>query len=430
MGSSPSSSENTGRTKGAPPMSTADDPRAIAARLRAEREKRGWGQRKTARFLRDATDDHQKPDLSSFVTYVKRWESGEVRPCDPRYRAAYAKVFGVSEDELFGPRPQPSSSRPPEPHDDPDERERLALAARNPARLDEAVVDGLAATLAHQRRLEDSTGSGRMLAPAAEHLKLILRLLKEARAAPAARLAQTAAEASQFVGWLHTAVGAYEDASTLYDQALRLGMQSRNTDLAATALSMQGHLAWVTGDIGAMAELSKAAAEMATATGTRAMAVQQSGRALAVLGDRQGALRSIGEAEEILAGGTRADDPDGLYFYGPAYLTMQRGLILSYLAEDPAQHGAAAGLIASGIQALAADVRNSECVAWYRVRAAAAHARGGDITEAVTGLRTALGIVTGTGGGRTRAELVKTHRALIRRWPRHPGLAELGEALR
>jgi hypothetical protein len=95
-----------------------------------------------------------------------------------------------------------------------------------------------------------------MLQAATSHLGLIIRLLKDARGPLANRLTAAASDASQFVGWLYTATGAHDAASPMYDQLLRLGLQARDNDLAASALSMRGHLAWVTGDLSAMAGLS------------------------------------------------------------------------------------------------------------------------------------------------------------------------------
>ena len=88
---------------------TTEQRRMQAVRLRAEREKRGWGQRTLARRLRDAVEDQQKPELPSFVTYVKRWETGKAVVSDSRYRAAYAAVFGIDQEELFNETTSPGS---------------------------------------------------------------------------------------------------------------------------------------------------------------------------------------------------------------------------------------------------------------------------------------------------------------------------------
>ncbi|MDL4813505.1 hypothetical protein [Actinomadura opuntiae] len=301
-----------------------------------------------------------------------------------------------------------------------EEGERLALAVRNPARLDGIVIDGLAVTLANQRRVEDVIGSQAVLGTAQAHLALVMRLLREAPDAHAARLLALASEASQFNGWLNTAVDAHAAAAPLYDQALRFGLQAGDKDLAATALSMRGHLAWASGEYRDMASLSETAAGMATAAGTRAVATQQRGRALALLGDRQGALRAVGRAEDVLAG-QRGTDPDGLYFYGSAMLTMQRGLILGYLEE----HATAADLLTDGIQAMPEGTRESEWVAWYRVKAAAARALAGDPEHTVAELRAAIEILATTGGTKTLRDIAHVHRILKTRYPKHPAVAEL-----
>jgi tetratricopeptide (TPR) repeat protein len=312
------------------------------------------------------------------------------------------------------------------PHRTDDDEARLIAAARKPSRIDSAVVTDLSATLAGQRRIEDIAGSQIVLEPATGQLKLTIRLLRDARGPLADDLAAVGSEASQFAGWLHTATGRHDAASDLYDQALRLGLQAGNRDLAATALSMRGHLAWVTGDIGSMAALSEAAEEMAHAAGTRTVAIQQRGRALAILGDRQGALRAIGTAEQVLTRGGTAEDPDSLYFYGHAYLAVQHGLILAYLAHTPADHTEAAATISAAIDALPPSVRDSEWVAWYRVRASAALAAAEEIDGAVEGLRQAHAIVSTTGGGKALTEIGKVQARMAARWPTHPAVIELG----
>ncbi|HLU97196.1 MAG TPA: helix-turn-helix domain-containing protein [Thermobifida alba] len=314
----------------------------------------------------------------------------------------------------------------PVPDSDPDAA-RLLYVERHPMRIDAVVVDGLAATLASQRRLEDVVGSAAVVEAAAAHLGIVLRLLRDARGPQARRLAAVASEASQFNGWLNTSIGAHDKAGPLYDQALRLGMQAGDEDLAATALSMRGHLAWAIGEYGTMAGLSEAAAGMAAAVGTRTVATQQHGRALALLGEREAALRAIGEAEEMFACGQGGqDDPDGLYFYGAELLTMQRGLILAYLGE----HQVAADVIDTGLARLPEAIRDSGWIAWYRAHGARARAAAGEVDAAAAALLKTLPVVDATGSVKARAEIVSAWRQMARRWPGRSCVVELGEALR
>jgi hypothetical protein len=96
---------------------------------------------------------------------------------------------------------------------------------------------------------------------------------------------------------------------------------------------MQGHRAWVTGELEEMASLSRAARELARSPATKATAAQQEGRALALVGDRPGALCAVGEAEEALTGGGGADDPDLLYFSGPGLLLASSDKTRAEVAE-------------------------------------------------------------------------------------------------
>ncbi|GAA4617574.1 hypothetical protein GCM10023195_78520 [Actinoallomurus liliacearum] len=192
---------------------------------------------------------------------------------------------------------------------------------------------------------------------------------------------------------------------------------------------MRGHLAWVTGDIGSMAALSNAAAEMATAVGTRAMAIQQGGRALAIMGDKDGALHAIGEAEQALTGGKSGDDPDSLYFYGPELLTRQRGIILTYLADSLTAYLRAANTILDALAALPSAVRDSEWVASYRVRAAAAFAASGEPDAASAELRRAHAIASVTGGSKTLGEIARVHARIAAKWPTNPWVVEATEQI-
>jgi transcriptional regulator with XRE-family HTH domain len=80
---------------------TADpDRRTVAARLAAERTRRGLTKRELGRRLA-AQVTEQCPSLDTLVSYVKRWEAGKVSVSD-RYRHAYSKALGVSAADLFG----------------------------------------------------------------------------------------------------------------------------------------------------------------------------------------------------------------------------------------------------------------------------------------------------------------------------------------
>lgn len=386
----------------------------VGARLRAAREERGWSRLQLAARFRAASRD-SLPSVDSLKHMIKEWERGKHLP-DERYQELYARVLGVNLASV-------------DFESDGVDHERVMAAVERPALLDRPVVDSLAMVLGAQRRLEDTVGSAAMLDAASGHLRLVTRLLRDGRPSDdvARRLAVVGSDASHFVGWLNAATGAHTAAGPMYDQSLRLGLRAGDQELAATALSMRGHLAWVTGDLREMADLSRAAGELAGSAATRATAAQQEGRAHSLMGDRRAALRAMGQAEDALAEGRNsADAPDLLYFHGPGLLLAQRGLILAYLAGTPAEHAEAADTIMQGVNSLPPEIRDSGWLAWYRVQAARARALSGEPAEGAGQLRTVLQLAI---SDKTRVEVSELHRSMGNRWPDDEAVNELGQQL-
>ena len=249
-------------------MATDHTRRAQAARLKTEREQRGWGVRRMARFLRDAVDDHQKPELPSFVTYVKRWESGTVEITDARYRAAYARVLDMPESDLFDRAP---ASTPTNVHLD---EERLAYAAMHPRRRDSGAIDALAAVLAAQRQAEDNYGSASLIEPVQVQMLMVTDLVIEARGDYRDKVLTIGAQWAQFIGWLYASVGDLEKANGFYHLALGWATEADEPNMVATALNMQGHTAWLGGKPGPVVGLSGAAQrDGRISPGVRALAI-------------------------------------------------------------------------------------------------------------------------------------------------------------
>jgi len=72
-----------------------------AAALRVQRERRGWSKPELARRLYQARGVAGTPVMiGSLVRQIRGWENGDHFPRD--WTAAYAAVFGIGGDELFG----------------------------------------------------------------------------------------------------------------------------------------------------------------------------------------------------------------------------------------------------------------------------------------------------------------------------------------
>lgn len=264
-----------------------------------------------------------------------------------------------------------------------DDEDRLRYMARQPRCLDAATTGTLAALLDGQRRLEDTVGSAAMIPAAMPQLTIVENLVIEARE------------------W--------------YGRALEWATEAGNVDMVATALNMRGHLAWLVGQVAPMIGLSQAAARQPASTGVRALAVQQEARGLALAGDGDASDRRLDEAAEFVARTTASPDdrPPWVYFFNPDYLVLQRGLAYRYLGR----YARAVDLLTGGLEAMPAEVRQTEWVGSYVLQLAATHADAGDNAAAQLVLAEVEQIAQVMGSTRLLAELVRLRLRLSGRGP-------------
>ena len=75
----------------------------LGARLRAEREARGWTSRKLAEKLSDASSGIcDVPDVESIIPQIRRWERG-ASGIGEHYRTLYCVVFETGPDLFIMP---------------------------------------------------------------------------------------------------------------------------------------------------------------------------------------------------------------------------------------------------------------------------------------------------------------------------------------
>lgn len=288
---------------------------------------------------------------------------------------------------------------------------RLLYVAENPRRVDAVTVDTLADLLASQRRLEDSIGSAPLVTPVLAQLATVENLVRDAPDdALKVRLIDVGAQWAQFAAWLCATTGDHRSGQRLYLQALEWATEAANPHMVATVLSMRGHLAWITGRIRAMIELSRSAQWQPASPGVRALATQQEARGLALVGDAAGADATLDHAEELAAQAAedRDREPPWLYFYDPQFFATQRGLAQQYLGR----HEQAAEQLSTALARLPAEIRRSDWIGWYVLQLAAAHAAAGDHDEAVRVLDEARQIAANAGAARLRGEVDELARKL------------------
>jgi tetratricopeptide (TPR) repeat protein len=357
---------------------------------------------------------------------VSDWERGRHRP-DAFYQELLCGLFEMAPHALgFRAR------LPWEAGVTPDDEERLTLAAREPSRVDPAVIESLATILAAQRRTEDVIGSAPLVGPVTAQLGAIERLVTGARGTPRRGLVDVAGQWAEYAGWLSLNTGATRDARRWFDRAAEWAAEADDTTLAATALSFKGHMAFLLGEMGPAIGLSRAARrDPSVWVGQRAYDAHQEGRALGVAGNTDESVRCLQEAEELaaLTEEHRDGTPPWIYYYTAPFFLLERGWAYRYLGRDDAgPNDRAIDLLTAGLDGLGEE-RRSEWAAEYVYHLAVAYAQEGAPDRACAAAAEAADVARATDSARMSSQLRCLHARLTEKWPTHPAVADFGEAL-
>ncbi|MGH3812043.1 MAG: helix-turn-helix domain-containing protein [Pseudonocardiaceae bacterium] len=312
---------------------------------------------------------------------------------------------------------------------DPEDRERVALAARHPRRVDAATVSALADVLAATRRLEDQIGSAAVLPGIRANRALACSLLADARHPIRKRVGSLAGELHQYLGWLLAETGHTEQARTELDAALALGVEIDDPDLTSLALSFKGHLAWMLDDPQGVITLSRAARrDRRVFIAQHAYNTHQEARGWAMAGEPAEVDRALERADELVerAVDRQADAPPNMYWYSSGFFTLQRGLTWHTLG-DACFADRAATELTNGLSELPDAERDSEWAAIFTVAAAEAFTTAGKAECAVAQAHQAVAVCRTTRSTRLARALQRAHNQMRDTWPTHAAVRELGE---
>jgi transcriptional regulator with XRE-family HTH domain len=389
-----------------------------ARRLAELRRSRAWSPADLACELKKLRDG--LPSVRSLAHMILMdWETGKHCP-GPRYRLLLAAVFNVDERDIFGETAGTVA--------EPDDEERIILAARHPrryypevvdaiplhpaaadlmpdpdllaritsaledeSRADLAIVSWLEICLAEHRRVEDTIGSGPLVDIIGSQLSTVVRFARQARSPLTERIVDLGAQYAQFMAWLAADQKNRAAALSWYDRSHDWAMEAGDANMAATTLSMKAHLAWSVGDSMRCVRLGEAARwnDDRTSPGVQGMAAQMIARGHAIGSDSDNAHRGIDQAQALIATAAEhpEDEPPWMYFYGETWFTAQRGMIETELAErGKGEPQYAVALLERALSDLPESYRRDR--AWYGAMLARAHAAADNYDAAVgIGLR-------------------------------------------
>ncbi|RJL34648.1 transcriptional regulator [Bailinhaonella thermotolerans] len=293
-----------------------------------------WSQKRMAAELRNAADADLQgslPEIASLVRGIRRYEAGEHRPEDP-YRTLYCRVFRMSEEELFGARPEV-------PERD-DETDALELAQRISAtdvgeetlsRL-EGAVDDLA--VAYPR-----TPPAELLIRTRRHLAYVARLLDGKKTlAEHRRLLVTAGWLSLLASTCHIDLRQFPAGAARLRTAAQLARHTEHAEIAAWCLETEAWQALTSGDHRRALDLSQGAQAVAPKGGSPYIqATAQEGRVWARLGGRRETRAVLRRVEGLVSSLPTPDRPEHHYRYDPAKSIAYTATTLAWIGDPAAE---------------------------------------------------------------------------------------------
>ncbi|MEU8799166.1 helix-turn-helix transcriptional regulator [Spirillospora sp. NPDC048819] len=287
----------------------------VGARLKAERQARGWTQRDLAERIAGVMADELTTDIATIIDYVKRWERGRAG-VGRRYQRALAESLGIPRCQLFDSA---------DVEDDPVERRQflgvtaafgLAVTpwdAPRP-RVGVDVLERLQRRTARLRRLDDVLGGADTYRVYASELAATRDLLDAATYTEATGrgLLNILAEQAQQAGWAALDGGQMPAARSLFRDSMTAAAETCNTALMGNALALMSYQRVTAGQRGtAEADAACRLADPRTPGAVKALLHERAAWAHAMAGRAQTRQVEIAldTAREALAG-NNDDAPD------------------------------------------------------------------------------------------------------------------------
>ncbi|MFC4564310.1 helix-turn-helix domain-containing protein [Nocardiopsis mangrovi] len=251
----------------------------------------------------------------------------------------------------------------------PDDRGRIACGVSLPSRVDSESVAAMAKVLAAQRRLEDAVGPAVMLPGSLAQLSTVSAFARDARGPYRAPLLAVVAEMHQHTGWMLAAVRRDRESLEMLALAEEMADEAGAPTIAAVAVSFRGYVARQQRRFGGVVRASQAARHSPGAHETQQVFdTFQAAQGYAGLGQADAARRLLDEAARRAA--TAADPPEVVYWYSPAFFSLNIGMVHASLGD----HADAADHLQAGLDGLPPEQRGAQWTDEYREALAAARA--------------------------------------------------------
>ena len=308
---------------------------------------------------------------------------------------------------------------------DPDELERLARAIASPSRVDQQVIDHLAAILQHCKRQNDALGPRAVLNTVIAQRNLVRDLRAECPSALRPNLLSVYSNMSTSIGYYFFDLNDADSAMRYCDQARAAAHEAGNTELSIHALCNMSSFASWQGKAHIGIDLAAAAQSLASKTDDallRVAVADNAARAYAIDRQYEACMAECERAQDglILAGDVSIESP--VYWYHEGWLASGKSDCLLRLGK-PLEAAVSAN---SGLALF--DKSFVVSLAFCTLRLGNAYLQSNEIEEAARVIGTAVSPVAQTRSERLVTEL-RTTRARMRPWQSTPAVKVLDEQL-
>jgi DNA-binding XRE family transcriptional regulator len=255
------------------------------------------------------------------VKTIRRWELGESDP-QPWLRLKLAAALDVKAEQLDLLLANDSRRS-----HHAIEQGSLAAGPRQPWKPGPEALEAVANALAALRLVEDQTSAAAVLPAVQGLVNLGDTYLKEVRGAWQRRALGLASELHTYQGWLNLDAHRTPDAVRDFQDGIALAVQADDPERLSQGLSFDGFRAQLTGDFNSAVTLVDAAGRHAPGTSLKTFYTLLSARTLAMAGDQAESDQRLRIADRLLPRCDGSDLSPSTYWYTPAFLLAQRGLV-------------------------------------------------------------------------------------------------------
>lgn len=284
------------------------------ASLRAARVDAGLSQGQLAELVNAEVEQATKRPGTLDGNTISRLERGVIARPAQRTVDALCAVLACDSARLGFERPTADLAA-------------VEWAAEHPRQTGSEALDALAQILTGLRRLEDQTSPRAVLPVVGHHVRTVEALAREASSAVRPAALELVNEYRVYFGWLLFAVGEQDGARASFDAGLAASVEADSAVGIAHALSFKGYADLHDGHERSAASLVQAANRYEHAPATRTYFHTLAARCLAAGGEISESDRELLKADAMVERVTEENLTGRNYWYQPAWLTVQRGLV-------------------------------------------------------------------------------------------------------